>query len=306
MPAGLSVEVIVVDNASRDDTAEAVRQASLDDAQLKYVSEPTPGQSRARNRGLAAADGDIIVFIDDDVIPATDWLGKLCAPILRDEADAVAGCVRLAPHLIKPWMSASHRDWLADTCSIDAANPSRMVGANMAFARVVLDRIPAFDVELGPGALGFGDDTLFSLQARAAGFRIVSAFDAVVEHHFMADRLAADNWVQAAKKLGQVDAYISHHWDRDVWPRPRRGICSSLLKVARCRLGRLSRRDTPATPELLSAVRSFHAGCHYLRVRNEPWKYEKRGLVKLTPGPAMPPRAGMIPAEYSANPPSKA
>ena len=47
-----------------------------------------------------------------------------------------------------------------------------LTGANMAFARRVLDKVPGFDRELGPGGLGFCDDTLFSLQLRTAGFRL--------------------------------------------------------------------------------------------------------------------------------------
>lgn len=284
IPEGLSAEVLVVDNGSTDDTAAVVRQCKFDKAVLKYLSEPQAGQSRSRNLGMAEAKGDIIVFTDDDVIPSADWLSSLCAPILDGKADAVAGCVRLAPHLVAPWMSTFHRQWLADTCGLDSVNPGRLVGANMAFSRSVLERVPAFDVELGPGALGFGDDTLFSEQLKAAGYRLTTAFDAVVEHHFLENRLQPDSWIQAAKKLGKVDAYIGHHWEHAVWPLPRRKVCEAFLILARHRVLFLFRKSKLEVPQsLLNAERYFHARLHYLQESKRPRNYDKHGLARLQP-----------------------
>lgn len=282
--AQLSAEVIVVDNGSTDDTAAVVKECRFDKVVLKSLSEPQTGQSRSRNRGMAEANGDIIVFTDDDVIPSPDWLTSLCAPILAGKADAVAGCVRLAPHLVAPWMSVYHRQWLADTCGLDPENPGRLVGANMAFSRAVLERVPAFDVELGPGALGFGDDTLFSAQLKVAGYRMTTAFDAVIEHHFLEDRLLPDSWIQSAKKLGKVDAYIGHHWEHAVWPLPRRKVCEAYLKLARHRLLFLFSKSKPGVPQsLLDAERYYHARLHYLQESKRPRNYDKHGLAKLQP-----------------------
>jgi glycosyltransferase involved in cell wall biosynthesis len=282
IPAGMSAEVIVVDNGSSDDTEAVVLQARLENPAVKYVVEPEPGQCRARNRGIAEATGDIVIFTDDDVIPVPDWLAMLCAPILAGTADAAVGCVQLAPHLITPWMAATHCDWLADTSRLDPRDPSRMVGANMAFSRSVLDRVPAFDIELGPGGLGFGDDTLFSRQLKAAGYRIALASQAVVEHHFLKDRLAPGEWIKSAGKLGRTDAYISHHWDHAVWPHPRRQAAVSFLRLAFHRLLAGKAALVKSEP-FLQHVRSFHAALQYLRERKRPRNYEKHGLVKLPP-----------------------
>lgn len=46
----------------------------------RYVIEPTPGLSYARNCGLAESTGDIVAYIDDDAIAYEDWLGELVAP----------------------------------------------------------------------------------------------------------------------------------------------------------------------------------------------------------------------------------
>ena len=53
---------------------------------------------------------------------------------------------------------------------------------NCAFRRHVLERVYGFDPELGPGALGLGEDTLFGLQLTEAGYKIEYAKNALVVH----------------------------------------------------------------------------------------------------------------------------
>lgn len=274
LPPGTDCEVLVVDNASTDDT-EAVARA----AQVRYLREPARGLARARNTGLAAARGDVLVFTDDDVRPEREWLTRLTAPILSGEAEAVAGGVRLAPHLARPWMSAYHRAWLAGTDDLDPQHPSRMVGANMAIARTVLTRVPSFDPELGSGALGCGEDTLFALQVREAGFRIAAALDAAVEHHFEESRLRRTRWLAAARRMGRSDAYLAYHWEGADWLRPWRSIASTAAR----QIAWFTSRGVPES--LLKATRHLHACLHYPRERRRPRNYMPHGLVKLIPTP---------------------
>ena len=66
-PACARWELLVVDNASRDDTRAAC-QTLVDDfpAPMRVLAEPVPGLSHARNRALAEAEGRAVVFLDDD------------------------------------------------------------------------------------------------------------------------------------------------------------------------------------------------------------------------------------------------
>ena len=70
---------------------------------------------------------------------------------------------------------------MASTELLSAEAPEYLVGANMALSREVFAKVPGFDPELGPGALGFYDDTLLGWQLQEAGYTIGSAFDVVVE-----------------------------------------------------------------------------------------------------------------------------
>jgi len=66
-------EIIVVDNNSKDDTAEVVK-AFKNDELIRYIFEEQQGLSHARNRGVSEAYGSYIAFIDDDAKAAPDWL----------------------------------------------------------------------------------------------------------------------------------------------------------------------------------------------------------------------------------------
>jgi glycosyltransferase involved in cell wall biosynthesis len=67
-------EVLVVDNESTDDTGEAVR-GHHGPLAVRLLEEPVPGRAAACNAGIAAARGRIVVLLDDDMEPATGWLG---------------------------------------------------------------------------------------------------------------------------------------------------------------------------------------------------------------------------------------
>lgn len=72
-PEGLDWELVAVNNNSTDNTEPVIK--SFDDRlPIRYVYEPEQGLSRARNAGLDVAEGELIVFTDDDVKPNPDWL----------------------------------------------------------------------------------------------------------------------------------------------------------------------------------------------------------------------------------------
>ena len=176
VPPGLSCELLVVDNASADDTAQAVQDARLP-FPVRSVYEARPGKGHAYNRAMTEARGGLFLWTDDDVRPPADWMGRMLAPLLSGAAHGVAGGIRMAPHLHRPWMEPFHHSLLASTEQLAAPVLSVMLGANMAFRRDVLQTVPAYDTELGPGALGFYDDSLFSMQMARAGLNIQSALD---------------------------------------------------------------------------------------------------------------------------------
>lgn len=83
-----SCEIIIADNRpSSGVTPPVVREFPG----VKLVSEPRPGISYARNAGIAAAKGEIIIFTDDDTVAPPDWVENLIAPYSQPEVMAVTG-----------------------------------------------------------------------------------------------------------------------------------------------------------------------------------------------------------------------
>ena len=73
------LEVIVVDNGSRDGTAEAAARFPV-----TVLQEPVPSSYAARNRGARAARFPWVAFTDSDCAAAPDWLRRLMAPPLPE------------------------------------------------------------------------------------------------------------------------------------------------------------------------------------------------------------------------------
>jgi hypothetical protein len=158
-----------------------------------------------------------------------------------------------------------------------------MFGANMGFSREVLSKVPAFDTELGPGALGFGDEMLFSWQLLEAGYQIHGALDITVEHHFEAFRLFRSSFLESARKRGRTQAYLDYHWRR----KPVRGVARQYaLSLARLAFWRIKRRRDCRRlegcarweMELTQRAQYFRG---WMTESKRPHNYEPRGLVKL-------------------------
>ncbi|WP_457654576.1 glycosyltransferase family 2 protein [Rhodocaloribacter sp.] len=311
VPPSMRAEVIVVDNGSSDGTAMWAEKKTLPNVDVRLVVETRPGQARARNAGLAAARGEIILFTDDDVRLPANWLEAMCAPILAGEADAVRGKSTLHPSLVRPWMQVFHRAVLAVTEGIDEEARSDMVGLSMAFHRRVLERVPAFDPELGPGtAYGFFDDTLFSYQLRQAGFRIASVLDAPVVHAPETDRLSRAAYLHAARCRGRGLTYLGYHWKHDAearwtrrrprqfWRHPYAVLAKRWLNLWTWRLAHpreVFRKEGIAYREF-ALVNQYHQIREYVRLRGRPRNYDRHGLVKRH-GPLPEPRPSAAPRE---------
>jgi len=212
VPDDWTAELILVDNASTDATPEVMRAFTHPQMTVRVVREEKQGLSNARNRGVAESRGKVLLFTDDDVRFPDRWIERMCVPILRGKADAVAGGVELADSLQANWMTSHHRALFASTERISRSKPDQIVGANMAIGHHVFEHIPQFDPELGAGQLGFGEETLFSWQMREVDYHIVSEFDTVVTHHPDSSRLSRESFCDMAKKSGRSEAYINYHW----------------------------------------------------------------------------------------------
>ena len=85
-------EIILVSNNSTDGSADVVRRYPC----VRLLSESTPGAYAARNRGIAAASGEIVAFTDSDCAPRPDWLARIADAMQAPRVQLVQGSQRFA------------------------------------------------------------------------------------------------------------------------------------------------------------------------------------------------------------------
>ena len=289
VPPASMVELLIVDNGSTDHTAEVIRQCEFNNLAKRIVTVPQKGKSRALNVALPQAEGKIILFTDDDVRVPENWITGMSAPIRSGQTDAVAGGVQMAEQLRRPWMDDLGTGLFAETRDISPENPNRMVGANMAVGAYVFERVPKFDPRLGAGALGMGEETLFSHQLLAAGYRIASAFDVVVEHHFDPSRLTRAALRKINSNLGRSKGYVAYHWHHaePTSSRPAEKVKAAKLflqlqrerlKTAILRVTGISQSTAPISPHEKYLLRNWSYQVQVLEEMSRPRRYEKHGL----------------------------
>lgn len=148
-------DVLVVDNGSTDGTPAVADRWATTLPMLRSVFEPRTGLSHARNTALDHARGDVVAFLDDDVLVEAGWLDGILAAYRRwPDVAGVAGRIELAwPEGRPSWLPASREVWFA---RLDLGLEPRLlaaselpVGANMSVRRDVALSVGRFDPDLG-------------------------------------------------------------------------------------------------------------------------------------------------------------
>ena len=162
-------EVVVVDNGSSDDTQAVVeRHAAAGSVTLQYLYEPQPNRGKARNRGVAAAHGALIVFCDDDVALPVGWLAAHAAAHRATENTVANG----------PILNVAGYE---STPQPGFANYSRafLCTCNASMPRTLFERTGGFDESFD---LYGWEDTELGVRLREAGARWKFAWDAYLWH----------------------------------------------------------------------------------------------------------------------------
>jgi GT2 family glycosyltransferase len=206
-------ELIVAENG----TAAPASLADAD-AVTAHIHDPLPGKCRVQNLAIKRATGDILIFLDDDLIVADDYVDQVERFFTyHPEFAAMKG--RILP-LQDPHKIAGVNWVYLDLPLVDHGNQivevRGVLGANMAFLANALRAVGPFDERLGPGAAGHEEETEMSARFRGAGYHIGYCPNAVVYHEVDPARADRARFVRIARERGRCRMIHEKHSRFDV------------------------------------------------------------------------------------------
>jgi GT2 family glycosyltransferase len=208
-------EIIVADNNSRDDTyAYLTRIAGSFPTPIRFLRVLRGGKSAAINDAALLSTGNVLAFLDDDVVVDKTWLTSVETFFNTSGYGAAQGTVRLqSPAGDDPEVQRLNQRYRTIPI-VDHDSSLKEVrslnGSNFFVRRDAFDRIGGFDERLGPGASGTSEDVEFASRLAQWGIAIGLAPNAVVYHHVDWDRLTDEyfikrHWQQGRSRLLMSD-----------------------------------------------------------------------------------------------------
>ena len=198
LPESIDWEVLVVDNNSSDQTRSVAEKfCARDPRRFRYVFEPQQGKSLALNAGIQKAQGDILVFTDDDLTVEPTWLQNLTASFDRGEWVGAGGRTLPEKKFSPPrWLAMDGRYALGPLGMFDIGPEAGEfreppIGNNMAYRKEMFEKYGGFRTDLGPrpGSEIRSEDTEFGQRLLSAGERLWYEPSAVVYHSTAASRI---------------------------------------------------------------------------------------------------------------------
>ena len=210
-PKGHSVEILVVDNASTDDTRKVTQHFIDDDSKpegflVRYTHEPAQGVPFARVRGVQEAYGQWIAFFDDDQLPERNWLTTLLDAAEHWKVKCVGGSrpLRLAGGYDVDKLPAYCRKLLGEQIRTETGAQFHKhflpTTGNALVHRSVFEDAGTFRTEF----VESGEDTEFFLRILSSGIEARYQPEAIVYHLIPGERLNDEYYLRTARRHGII------------------------------------------------------------------------------------------------------
>lgn len=209
-------EIVLVDNNCTDNTRGVCEQFATThpEIRLRYVVETEQGLSAARNKGIKEAEGDIIIYVDDDALVDTDYI--------RIYAEHFAACpeTMAAGGPIEPLYETEEPKWMSPytkallTAWMDYGDKVREYprgrypgGGNAAYRKVVFEKVGLFNTELGRKGnllLASEEKDIFD-KMKAQGMQVLYLPTPVLHHIIPQAKLEEDYFNLLTLQIGRSE-----------------------------------------------------------------------------------------------------
>ena len=219
-----SYELIVVENASKDGSAEWLRQQA--DIHTIFNAE-NAGFPKGCNQGMKVAQGDDILLLNSDTIVAPNWLENLKKALYSREQIGAVSCVTNAcSNLQSIAVPYKNIDEMLDfAAAFNQSNPRlweprlRLIGFCFLFKREVYHKIGGLDERFSPG--NYEDDD-YSLRIWQAGYELLLCRDTFIHHFGSASFQKDENPAIAREKRERFKKLAARNKEKflDKWQVP--------------------------------------------------------------------------------------
>lgn len=220
-------EIIIVDNGSSDDTVQFLKAHY---PELKLIeNQENLGFAKGCNQGGELAEGETILFLNNDTVVPPGWLAPMLHALNSDSSVGMAGPVTnyISGHQLVPVTYSELKDmeaFAAEYCESKRGQVQevrRLIGFCLLVKRSVLSEIGWFDERYGQG--NYEDDDL-CLRALQHGYKLLVALDSFIHHighasmgqdpSFDLTTLLQQNKQKAFRKWGWISIALStlHPW----------------------------------------------------------------------------------------------
>ena len=205
-------EVVVVDDGSTDETAEVLKRMALEHPRLRAMSQPNAGEWLARLAGARVAVGEIVLMLDDDVVPDPEVVPGHAAHHAREAALVVVGYMPVppAPPTSRSWARDLYALTYEQHCRAWEAYPETVLhslwAGHMSIRR---DDLLALSDRIAGGPQGYHRDLDLGLCAAEAGLR--GRFDRRLGSRHLLER-PPDGYAATASSsgMGLATIYARH------------------------------------------------------------------------------------------------